>query len=95
VGKFFYSEVSRIETWHSERCSEVNYTSEEAEAGFPDIIKQFGWKAVLYSISQGNFEQQAYIENLPVYQVYFYLQYLSKKSKAEKDYQEIIQRRYK
>jgi hypothetical protein len=95
MGKFFYSEVSRIEVWHSERCGEVGYSSEESEAGFPQIIKEFGWKAILYNISGGDFERQAYIENLPVYQVYFYLQYISKKAKAEKDYQEIVQRRHK
>jgi hypothetical protein len=95
LGLFFYSEVYRIEKWHSEGCAEVSYQSEETEAGFPELFKVLGWRAVLYSLAGSDFEKQDRIGDQSVYKVYHYLQFLSHKTKCEKEYAEIMKRKNK
>ena len=71
---FFFTDSARITEWHSEKCPQTDWTSEEILAGYKDISKEYGFLLSLRSITRGDITKNSEIMDKSVYEVYIAIQ---------------------
>lgn len=94
IGKFFVSEVDRIEEQHQSRLPKSAYTPEEIEAGFQRMARAFGIPGtVFYLQSIPPYRKSEEIYRMSTYEVYFWLEYLAHDGDTKKKYGDVMSRK--
>lgn len=62
-------------------------------AGYEEIDEIFGMKSTLYGLSGGDITKERAILDLTAYEVYTHIQIKTHYAKAERDYQELLNRK--
>lgn len=93
-GKFFNSEVDRIEQHHQQNLPKTAYTPEEIEAGFNRLASAFGVSGTLFYLqSIPPYYTKAELEAMQLNQVYHWLRYLAWEGDTKKKYSKIMERK--
>ena len=91
---FFFSEINRVESWDREQNSNSKGLSEShAQAGFGEIVSDFGNLYSLYNLSKGDIIKSREILQMPVGEVYRWRQLQNRINESESRYQEFQQMR--
>ena len=86
----FFEEIKRIEDWNREETANGTVNGDHAQAGYNEIISDFGYMYSLYNLSDGDFTKSKEILRSCVGEVYRWQPLQSRNNAAEKKYQEIM-----
>ena len=79
-----------IEQWNAEETASQGITDEQGQAGYGEIISDFGYLYSLYNTTKGNLLDVEKILKKTVGEVYRWEQLQSRINAADKRYSEII-----
>ena len=92
-GKFYISEVKRVEEWHTSNIAPGGYTAEQIEAGYEALAKKFGFYHTLLYLEKTTGHKRAELLEWSVAEFKHNLRYLSWQAYTNEKYDEIMRKK--
>lgn len=88
-GKFYITEVDRIELEHQSASSKPEWSAKEIEAGYKDLGTKYGFFGTLLAVEASTGIKRNELMKWPIIEFNFQLRYMTDKGIVDRKYQEL------